>query len=265
MEHIEEYNTIGYTKYPKFLQQDFVNLLNKTIDEMVENIEINDDVFDEDNTGKIKQIQFLHKKHDVFVELLNKMEPIINELLGGLTYNILNVQLFEKHPEISKPTRAHQDNAYFKQTPATPLTIWIALDDIDEMNGCLYYAPYTHKTPTRKHSRYHSNTTFRMRSGVLGLSLCLHEHPEECDIPMIVEMGDVFVHNSNTIHRAGKNNTLDKRRRAIGIAVIPTNCKLDDRLNKYHQEQLKEDVELQKIKNPALYRKLVGQITKSNV
>jgi phytanoyl-CoA hydroxylase len=253
---IDEYNDKGYTKYDQFINSEFVNKLNNTIDDILKNIEINDHVFDEDNTGKIKQIQYLHKKHDNFIQLTEKVKPIINNILSNKEYKILNVQLFEKHPQISKPTRAHQDNAYFKQTPSTPLTIWIALDDIDETNGCLYYAPYTHKTPTRKHMRYHPHTTFRFRSGVPGLSLCLHEHPEECDIPMIVKKGDILVHNSNTIHRAGKNSTFDKRRRAIGIAVIPTECSLDTRLENYHQERLKEDIELQKIKNPKLYRDL---------
>lgn len=79
---------------------------------------------------------------------------------------------------------------------------------------------------------------------------------------MIVNKGDILVHNANTIHRAGKNNTLDKRRRAIGIAIIPTECTLDERLEQYHQDNLKEDIELQKTKNPELYKKLVFMFNK---
>lgn len=250
------FENIGYIKFNNYLSDEYIEELNKRIDLLLNDIKIDEDVFDEDNTGKIKQIQYLHKKDDIFNDLINKIKPIANEILGINEYNILNTQLFEKHPQISKPTRAHQDNAYFKQYPPTPITIWIALDDIDETNGCLYYSPYSHKLPTRKHSRYHPHTTFRTRSGVKGLSLCLHEHPEECDIPMIVKKGDILIHNCNTIHRAGKNSS-DKRRRAIGIPIIPNNCVLDERLEKYHQERLKEDIELQKIKNPKLYRTLI--------
>lgn len=242
------YEINGFVKLYNYLSDKYIEKINGIIDEMIKHIKIDDDVFDEDKTGKIKQIQYLHKKNDIFIDLIDKMKPIIYKLLGHYDYHILNTQLFEKHPNISKPTRAHQDNAYLKQIPSTPLTIWIPLDDIDEKNGCLYYAPYTHLLPTRKHYRYHPQTTFRIRSGVEGLSLCLHEHPEECDIPMIVKKGDILVHNSNTIHRSGKN-TSDNRRRAIGIIVVPNNCVLDERLEKYHQERLKEDIELQKIKN----------------
>lgn len=247
----ENYLAIGYVKYSSYLTNEYIEQLNMIIDKLLLNIKIDEDVFDEDNTGKIKQIQYLHKRDNIFNDLLEKVKPIIYELIGSYEYKVLNTQLFEKHPHISKPTRSHQDNAYFKQTPSTPFTIWIALDDIDESNGCLYYSPYSHLLPTRKHSRYHPQTTFRKRSGVMGLSLCLHEHPEECDVPIIVKKGDILVHNSNTIHSAGKNIS-DKRRRAIGIPIIPNNCVLDERLEKYHQERLKEDIELQKIKNPQL-------------
>lgn len=255
-----EYNENGYVIFRKFFNTNKINCLNEEIDKLQKNLPVSDEVFDENGTGKIKQIQYLHKKSDIFKKLLIETDIIANKLLGHNNYKILNMQLFEKHPKISKPTRAHQDNAYFKLSPATALTIWIALDDIDEENGALYYMPKSHLTPTHKHKRYHEHTTFRVRSGVPGLSLCLHEHPEERDIPIIVDAGDVLVHNCNTIHRAGKNNSDFRRRRAIGIVYIPNECVTDEILEKYHQERLREDVELQKIKNPELYRKLSSKL-----
>ncbi len=253
-DRIKEYSELGYTKYEGYLSPEMVNELNKEIDHLEEILPISDEVFDENGTGKIKQIQYLHKKSSKCNDLLNDMKKIGKELIGHDNFSVLNMQLFEKHPEISKPTRSHQDNAYFKLTPTTALTIWIALDDIDEENGCLYYAPRSHQRPTHKHSRYHKHTTFRVRSGVPGLSLCLHEHPEETDVPFIAKQGDIFVHNCNTIHRAEENKSLNRRRRAIGIVFIPNECKIDPRLEKYHQDRLKEDVELQKVKSPELYK-----------
>lgn len=257
MENTRQYYSFnGYAKYKQFLNKDCVKLLNEKINELEETLSVSDSVFDEDGTGKIKQIQYLYDRDKIFEELLEKVKPIALELLGHGSFTILNMQLFEKHPSISKPTRSHQDNAYFKVDPPSALTIWIALDNIDEENGCLYYAPMTHLTPTRKHQRYHSHTTFRTRSGVPGLSICLHEHPEERDIPMIVQEGDILAHNSNLVHRAGKNNSENRRRRAIGIVYIPNECKEDKLLLKYHNDRLKEDIELQKVKNPKLYRNL---------
>lgn len=239
----DSYDTLGYTKYPSLFDSDFIDTVNEHIDNIVRDIKPSDTVFFEDGL-KPKQVQYLTNYHQIFSDIVERFRPIAQELTGQSDLHVLNVQLFEKHPEISKPTRSHQDNAYFKKIPALPVTFWLSLDHIDETNGALYYAPYTHLLPTRKHSRYHPNTTFRVRSGVPGLSLCLHEHGEETDIIMTCKPGDVLVHNCNTIHRAGKNNSKDRRRRAIGVVFIPTICQDDTRLMSYFQEQLAEDIEL---------------------
>ena len=248
MQTLEQYTQEGFAKFKGKLSLDAVAILNNSLDKLVETLDVGDHVFEESSSGKIKQIQYLHKKDVVFQNLVDNLAPIAEKLSGETKFKVLNVQMFEKHPEISKPTRSHQDNAYFQVQPPIAMTFWIALDDIDDENGALYYAPKTHLTPTRKHVRYHPHTTFRVRSGVPGLSLCLKEHPEETDEIMIVNAGDVLVHNCNLIHRAGKNNS-KRRRRAIGIVFIPESCTIDPRLRKYHDDRLKEDVELQKYKD----------------
>ena len=258
----KEYLDQGYVIYQNFLTSDRINAINEVVDKLERILPVGEEVFDEDGTGKIKQIQYLHKKDPIFAELLIDMRALGQELIGHNDFNVLNMQLFEKHPGISKPTRSHQDNAYFKLTPTTALTVWIALDDIDEENGCLYYAPKSHITPTRKHSRYHKHTTFRVRSGVPGLSLCLHEHPEETDVKVEAKAGDVLVHSCNTIHRAGKNSSLDRRRRAIGIVFIPNECGIDPILQKYHDDRLAEDIKLQKVKDPKIYREMKDRYDK---
>ena len=93
-------------------------------------------------------------------------------------------------------------------------------------------------------------------SGVSGLSLCLPNYNLDKEIIMPTKKGDVLVHHCNLVHRAGKNNSLNKRRRSIGIVFIPNNCKIDEQLNNIYIKQLKEDIELQKDKNATLYEKL---------
>lgn len=257
MSEIEQkqfYDEQGYVRFDSFFSPKYIDRINSIIDSLF--LTPGETVFDEDGTGKIKQVQYLWKYDQEFQNILNKVSRIAEHLTGDTDLQILNMQLFEKYPQISKPTRSHQDNAYFKMKPTTPLTFWLSLDDIDEENGCLYYAPKTHICPTRKHQRYHKHTTFRVRSGVPGLSLCLHEHPEELDEPQITKKGDLLVHNCNLIHRAGKNNSIDRRRRAIGIVFIPRSCKTDPLLQSYHDQRLREDIELQKVKDPAKYREM---------
>jgi phytanoyl-CoA hydroxylase len=253
-----DYERDGYVKLESLFSKEMIDKVNNVIDRLHRTLQPCDTVFDEDGTGKLKQIQYLYRYDPIFKDMIVTLSHVAKTLTGYDDIKVLNMQLFEKHPSISKPTRSHQDNAYFKVTPAVALTCWISLDDIDEGNGALFYAKGTHHLPTRKHVRYNKSTTFRMRSGVPGLSLCLKEHPEELDTMMITRPGDVCIHNCNTIHRAG-NNTTNKRRRAIGLVFIPTVCVNDERLTKYHNDNLRDDIELQKYKNPSRYRMLKEQ------
>ena len=259
---LKHYKDNGYITSPKYLNENQIQILNSKIDDLVKYFNdpnlMHDDstFFRENNTDKIKQIQYLHRRDPIFQDLVNQLETLAKTYTESENLKVLNVQLFEKHPQISKPTRSHQDNAYFKVHPANAITFWLALDDIDQENGALYYAPKTHLTPTRKHVRYHRDTTFRVRSGVPGLSLCLKEHPSETDILMNVKKGDLLAHHCNLVHRAEKNNSTNRRRRAIGVVFIPKECKKDNRLVQHHEDMLREDIELQKIKNPSLYKEL---------
>ena len=255
---LDNYRNNGFNIHRQwFKSPEMIENINSIIDELINNKpnDFTETFFDESKTGKIKQIQYLYKYHELFEKLQEHFE-LLAHVYCNEPVTIINMQLFEKHPKISKPTRAHQDNAYFKLDPPNAITFWLALDDIDEENGCIYYAPKTHLTPTRKHQRYNKFTTFRIRSGVPGLSLCLHEHPEELDEPMIVKAGDLLVHSCNLIHRAGSNNSENRRRRAIGISFRPISCQSDRRLISYHEQQLKSDIELQKVKDPIVHKEM---------
>ena len=46
---------------------------------------------------------------------------------------------FNKPPATNHITPPHQDNYYFCLRPPQALTMWLALDAVDEENGCLRY------------------------------------------------------------------------------------------------------------------------------
>jgi phytanoyl-CoA hydroxylase len=51
------------------------------------------------------------------------------------------------------PSPPHQDNWYFNKVDGEVPTIWVALEQIDEANGCLRYVPGTHALPLRTHRK----------------------------------------------------------------------------------------------------------------
>ena len=60
--------------------------------------------------------------------------------------------LIDKLPHTNTPTPWHQDMAYWIELPdVRSLSVWVALDEATEDNGCMWYVPGAHKKPLRKH------------------------------------------------------------------------------------------------------------------
>ena len=97
-------------------------------------------VYDLDGDKRsLKHLVDMDKADEFFAAVLqgSRAEGLAAALLGedvapqGLAF-------FDKGPRIGKPTPAHQDGYYFCLKPNHALTFWIALDDCDEQNGCMY-------------------------------------------------------------------------------------------------------------------------------
>jgi hypothetical protein len=68
-----------------------------------------------------------------------------SQLLGGAV-RFWHDQLFCKPAHHGGVVAWHQDYSYWTRTePMSHLTCWIALDDSDRDNGCLYYVPGSHR------------------------------------------------------------------------------------------------------------------------
>lgn len=255
----KDYNRLGFTAARNVIPAKMVNLINEICDDISlgkyddhhlyhPKFLANKYIFRE-KSGEVKQIQYLHKFHPLFLTIAKCFRSDAAILTGFNDLWLTNIQFFEKHPDISKPTHPHQDNGYYMLNPPLVITFWVALDDIDEGNGCLYYTPKSHLTPTRLHTRHSPDSNFRERTGVKGLSLSLKEHPHEGEIAAIMDSGDVVAHNCNVIHRAGANKSF-RRRRALGVVFTPKVCGISEYLHKQYEKNLSEDLDI--IKNRIL-------------
>ena len=74
------------------------------------------------------------------------------------------------------------------------LTMWLALDVVDEENGCMRYACASHRRGMRPHGR----------TKLLGFSQGITDFPQDEDLAdersISVHAGDVIVHHALTIH-----------------------------------------------------------------
>jgi ectoine hydroxylase-related dioxygenase (phytanoyl-CoA dioxygenase family) len=143
----------------------------------------------------------------------------------------------------------HQDSAYisiqFLPYESNSVTVWMAIDDTDEENGCLEYAvgshlwrPILHSHPTNeeeaesskeKHdnsiiSSFHDSDETSYRSGLLGAHFA---HKRECEmkensVPLLeiqsatpVKAGHAIIHHQDVWHGSGPNKSDTRYRRAL--------------------------------------------------
>ncbi len=130
--------------------------------------------------------------------------------LLGEPVQVHGVEWFNKPPATNHATPPHQDNFYFCLQPPQVLTMWLALDPIDEENGCLRYVPGSHQRGIRPHSR----------TQTLGFSQGISDYTSEDiahEVAIIALPNDVLIHLGNTIHRANANRSQMRHRRSFAM------------------------------------------------
>lgn len=120
----------------------------------------------------------------------------------------------------------HQDSGYTPLVPEEYLTCWLALDDADETNGCLWIQPGSHRQGRHDHHDDSRGGPFRVG----------HDGPSSDGQPVPVKRGSVLVFSSLLMHKSGPNTTPRPRRSWI-IQFCPGEARsalsgkpLDDRL-----------------------------------
>ena len=79
-----------------------------------------------------------------------KWTHLATELIGEPS-TAQQPEWFNKPPGTNHPTPPHQDNFYFCLKPPNVATLWLALDPVDDENGCLRYVPGSHRKGIRAH------------------------------------------------------------------------------------------------------------------
>ena len=118
--------------------------------------------------------------------------------------------------------------------PNEALTMWLALEQVDEENGCVRYIPGSHLTGMRPHRK----------SGTLGFSQGIQDYTEEDmyrEEPILAEPGDLIIHHAMTVHRANGNHSEFRHRRAMGMVYYSAEATVaSDKVTAYQQSLVEE-------------------------
>jgi len=202
----ETYRRTGFTTYPNGLSPAELDTLRITCDTLLaEPAEDGGEGMHTIGLGDARR--FLRHRHTDFPELQdfvlgNTMARIARECLVAEPY-LFNEQFVVKGAGKGASFAWHQDSAYVGFDHAPYVTVWIALDDTTEANGCVYLLPRDiDKDPGIDPHEWQDETN--ELNGYFGDA---PGHPMEC------EAGTVVAFSSITLHRSGPNST-DKPRRA---------------------------------------------------
>ena len=234
-----DYDRDGYVFIRGFVSNDEIDIINRElksfIQEEVSTMPANYVFYEDDNDqSTLKQLQDIHR-HSLFFEKIlkgSKFEEIAAMLLEDKVVG-KNLEYFNKPPRIGKPTPPHQDGYYFMLNPPKAVTMWLALEDADEENGCVRYIKGSHLTGMRTHGR----------TKTLGFSQGITDYGEEDftkETAFPAKPGDLLIHHAMTIHRADGNKS-DRSRRALGFIYFGESAREDLEAKAAYQQKLSQE------------------------
>jgi len=226
----------GFVALPGFLSPDEVAELRREIDRYVVEVAPRipaSEVFYEvkGRPETLKQLQRMFEYDEWFNRFFFGDRFIkLAELLMGNAVTGRNLQWFNKPPGVGQATPPHQDGYYFMLEPNEAVTMWLALDEVDEENGCVRYVRGSHRRGLRGHER----------TGTLGFSQGITDYSDEDrkqEAVMIARPGDLLAHHALTIHRADANAS-GQTRRALGFIYYSAAAREDTARKAAYQQAI---------------------------
>jgi non-heme Fe2+,alpha-ketoglutarate-dependent halogenase len=173
-----------------------------------------------------KDIREWHETSTYLYEIA--MNPKILDLVEGIlgaNFYFWASNFFIKEPHNPATVGWHQDAYYWPMAPHNSVTVWLAFDDVDEVNGGMKLIPGSHRGGIIKHNRS------KQTSSVLTLEL---EDGSGFDADSAVQFrlkaGECSLHDDRAIHGSPANPS-DRRRAGLTIRYSGTNVKNDMSVN----------------------------------
>ncbi len=205
-DQIEIYKRDGQLTPPIVLNP----VLVKKIQLKMETFFLNNPELDQDYAQNL----FKYDRSWVEIAALQEILDIVAQVIGD---NIIcwSSAFFSKKGIGGKATPWHQDACYWPIEPLETCTVWIAIDEATEENGCLQVIPGSHKK--RKFFAHRRDNNEKL---VLNLALDVPE--AEFGVPRNVTLkpGMLSIHDAFIIHGANANNS-GKRRSGLVFRYMP--------------------------------------------
>ncbi len=152
-------------------------------------------------------------------EILDMVEQIL-----GSNFALWNSSFFSKPAKNGKATPWHQDGEYWPIRPMATCTVWLAIDEATEANGCLRYIPGSHIS-----QRALTHQTDTSGAYTLNQELKPGQFDETNSYSLELKAGQMALHDSFIVH-GSRANTSPKPRRGMTLRYMPTSSIFDREL-----------------------------------
>ena len=154
---------------------------------------------------------YVHLISPVFNKVcLNKNILDAVESIIGKNILICGTTLFIKNPKEKGFVSFHQDAKYIGLEPHNWVTVWVAITDANEKNGCMRMLPGSHKENLKHHEEnFDENNLLTRGQTIKNVSLDKTE-------PVILKAGQMSLHHPKIVHGSGLNYSDDRR---IGFVI----------------------------------------------
>lgn len=181
----------------------------------------------EATVGKeVAQIGLLDKHTtEPFIYALVTHPKVLEAVQGvlGPDFFLLATHFFCKYgegAEAQKFVAWHQDVTYWGLEPAQAVTVWLAIDDADEANGCMQVIPGSHRGGIREHG------TAEQAGNLLSINqeVPVTSGEEASAVSLELKAGWASLHDGCLIH-GSLPNTSERRRCGLTLRYIPTHVR----------------------------------------
>ena len=152
--------------------------------------------------------------------LNEKILDIVQQLIGN-NFALWNSSFFAKPALNGHATPWHQDGQYWPIRPLATCTVWLAIDDTNEQNGCLKFIKGSHRDKKLKKHEFNEDKNLTLHQ-----ELIKSEYNEEDSVNLILKRGQISLHDVYLVHGSDANFSQNSRR-AMTMRFMPTTSVFD--------------------------------------
>ena len=206
------------TRHEQYERDGFIPCIDVLTAEETAQLRVDFDALEADLGKEASQIGIVAREHEVeFLWRLATHPKILDAVVSvyGEDLLMIGTHVFCKYSAEAVGKAAyvawHQDVTYWGLRPPKAISVWLAIDDVDEENGAMLVIPCTH-TQACEHGKSDDD------ENLLSVNQAIDDGALDVDtaVPIILKAGQLSLHDGLLVHGSRPNHS---GRRRAGLTI----------------------------------------------